>query len=88
MNSVASVNLSEVRKQDLNHASHPIMQHEGRGEDDLFVIVSADGDGQRQPWAIFIWKLERVKHLSRGLSTSPGAFILGVEQSARVFSSG
>ena len=43
MNSVASVDLRDVRKQDLNHVWHPLMQYEGASEDDLLVIVSADG---------------------------------------------
>ena len=43
MNSVASVDLRDVRKQDLNHVWHPLTQYEGKSEDDLLVIVSADG---------------------------------------------
>ncbi len=43
MSSVASVDLRDVRKQDLDHVWHPLMQYEGRSEDDLLVIVSADG---------------------------------------------
>ncbi len=38
-----SVNARDIRRQDLHHVWHPLMQHEGRGEDDLLVIVSADG---------------------------------------------
>ena len=43
MSSVASVDLRDVRRQDLNHVWHPLTQYEGKSEDDLLVIVSADG---------------------------------------------
>ena len=43
MISAGSVDLREVRKQDLDHVWHPLMQYEGKSEDDLLVIVSADG---------------------------------------------
>ena len=42
MSSVA-VDLSDVRTQDLNHVWHPLTQHQGMTEDDLLVIVSANG---------------------------------------------
>ena len=41
MSSAASIDLRDVRKQDLNHVWHPLMQYEGKSEDDLLVIVSA-----------------------------------------------
>ena len=43
MSSGISVNLNDIRKHDLNHVWHPLMQHAGRREDDLLLIVSADG---------------------------------------------
>jgi len=43
MSGVATLDVDQVRTQDLNHVWHPMMQHEGMSKDDLMVIVSGDG---------------------------------------------
>ena len=43
MSSDAPIDLAKVRKQDLDHVWHPLKQHQGMTQDDLAVIVSADG---------------------------------------------